>query len=90
MKTEESATLIENIYNSETPKGFVLLPSSNPNKVVLFRITEQKLLNKSKYEKFSKNIGDSANQMKQQLLEKQLIDKLTKIYQAQIKMYMKI
>ena len=90
LKTEESATLIENIYNSETPRGFVLLPSNNPNKVVLFRITEQKLLNKSKYEKFSKNIGDSANQMKQQLLEKQLIDKLTKIYQAQIKMYMKI
>jgi peptidyl-prolyl cis-trans isomerase D len=90
LQTDEGATLLETIYNSEKRAGYLLLPVNNPNKVVLFKITEQKLLNPSKSEKFKDNIINSANQMKQQLLEKMLIEKLTKMYQAQIKIYMKI
>jgi len=78
------------LFNSEAPIGYSLLPVNNPTKAILFKITAQKLLDNKKYEKYEKNVEASANKMKQDLLEQNLIQKLMKLYGTDIKMYMKM
>jgi len=91
MSVNEATKFIESLFNSKTPKGFVLLPDDmNANKVVLFNITEQKLLDNEKYKKYAKMVIGYANKMKNDKLNTNLVKELEKIYQAQIKIYMKI
>ena len=90
LNVEEANKLLTTIFNAKKSKGFVLLPVDNPNKAVLFKITEQKLLNKSKYEKYHKMIVSYSDKLKVDELNKNLIKRLEKLYQAQIKIYMKI
>jgi len=91
MSISEANTFIQNLFNSQTPKGFVLLPNeSQPNKVVLFDITEQKLLDSKNYEKYKKMIISYANKIKNDKLNTNLMKQLQKLYEAQIKVYVKI
>jgi len=91
MSANEATTFITSLFNSNTPKGFVLLPDNiNANKVVLFNITEQKLLNDKKYAKYKQMIISYANKIKDDKLNVNLLKELERLYQAQIKIYMKI
>jgi peptidyl-prolyl cis-trans isomerase D len=83
---DEAGIVSQTIFNSKKPNGYTLFST----KAVIYKITAQKLLDKTKYEKYKKNVEDSANQLKKDTLEKNLIQKLMKIYESDIKMYMKI
>ena len=90
LSVNEASTFLTSLFKSKTPKNYVLLPQENPTKVVLFKITEQKLLDNKKYEKLRKMIISSANKLKLNQLDSNLIKELERIYQSQIKIFMKI
>jgi len=90
LSINEASSFIMKLFESNKPKGYVLLPQKNPQKVVLFNITEQKLLNKEKYNKYKSNIIKSAKDLKMDELDKNLIRELKRVYQSQIEVFMKI
>ena len=91
MSISDAALFLSKLFDSNTTKGYVLLPNDvSPSKVVLFNITEQKLLDKKKLEKNKKIIYFYANRAKQIELNKQLIQELENLYQSEIKIYMKM
>jgi len=91
MSVDEANRFIQTLFSSLSPKGYVLLPDTlNPNKAILFKITEQKLLNDKKYDKFKNMIISYSNKLKSDELNINLIKQLEKLYQAQIKIFMKI
>jgi peptidyl-prolyl cis-trans isomerase D len=49
LKPEEATEFLFNLFLSDKPKGFFLIPSQNPNKAVVYQILEQKLLDENKY-----------------------------------------
>ena len=51
LNPQEATEFLFQIFSSYKPKGFVLLPSQNPDKAVVYNIKEQKLLDKITYEK---------------------------------------
>jgi peptidyl-prolyl cis-trans isomerase D len=79
---------ISALFKSQKPKDYVLL--NNQNIAILYKIEEQKLLNKHRLEKYKENITISTNQLKKDTLEKSLIQQLLKLYESDIKVYMKI
>jgi peptidyl-prolyl cis-trans isomerase D len=87
---DEAGIFEQTLFSSKKPKGYVLLDKTNPTKAIMFKITEQKLLNKKKYIKYIKNVENSTNELKQNTLYQNLIQKLMKVYESDIKMYMKI
>jgi len=91
MSINEAKVFLQAVFTSNTQKGYVLLPNEvSPKKVILFNITEQKLLDKEKYKKYQQIIENYANKLKQDTLNQNLIKELERLYQAQIKIYMKI
>jgi len=90
MSINDANLLIQTIFSSQKPTGFVLLPANNPTKAILFKITEQKLLDKDKYKKFEKMVVSYSNKIKNNTLNINLIKILEKLYESQIKIYMKI
>jgi peptidyl-prolyl cis-trans isomerase D len=87
---DEAGMFEQTLFNSKTATGYTLLPANNQTKSIIFKITAQKLLYTKKYKKYEKNVDNSANQLKQNTLEQNLIQKLMKLYESDIKMYMKI
>jgi len=87
---DEAGVFEQTLFNSKTTTGYALLPTNNPKKAIIFKITAQKLLNTTKYKKYMGNVENSTNQLKQNTLEQNLIQKLMKLYGSDIKMYMKI
>ncbi len=87
---DEAGIFEQTLFNSKTATGYTLLPTNNPEKAMIFKITAQKLLNTTKYKKYEKNVENSTNQLKQNTLEQNLIQKLMKLYESDIKIYMKI
>jgi len=91
MSIDEANRFISFLFNSQKNRGFVILPTiDNPQKAVLFNITEQKLLDKNKYTKYQTMVSSFSNKLKNNELNKNLIKQLQKLYEAQIKLYMKI
>jgi peptidyl-prolyl cis-trans isomerase D len=91
MSINDAKIFLQTLFSSDKPTGFVLLPNEeNPTKVVLFKITEQKLLDKKKYEKYQQMVVNYANKLKNDTLNTNLMKELERLYQAQIKIYMKI
>ena len=86
LSIDEAGIFTQTLFSSQVPIGYVLLNK----KVALFKITAQKLLNEKKYKKYKNNVKISANKLKQNSLEQNLIKKLMKLYASDIKMYMKI
>jgi predicted acetyltransferase len=90
MSVDDANAFIQALFNSTKPQNYILLPVNNPTKAITFKITEQKLLNQEKYKKFNNMIISYANKLKNNTLNTNLIKKLEKLYEAQIKLYMKI
>ena len=87
LNPEEATEFLFQIFISDKSKGFVLLPSQNPNKAIIYKITEQKLLDKIKYEKNKSQIKILANNLINAELLNNLINELMQKYH--IKSYVK-
>ncbi|NPA11050.1 MAG: hypothetical protein GXO62_02275 [Epsilonproteobacteria bacterium] len=66
------------MFSSTNPQGFVLVPNKNPNYAVLYKIKEQKLLDKAKYEKNKEYVANLAKAIINMSL---LNDLITELYQ---------
>jgi len=87
LKPEEATEFLFDLFSSNKPKGYFLIPSQNPKKAVVYKILEQKLLDKSKYKKNKAQIEILAdNLINSQALE-DLIKELMQKYH--IKSYIK-
>ena len=84
---EEANILLNAIFSSTKNKNYVLL---NDKKIAVFEILEQKLFDKNKFKKYKNNIIISANQIKENTLQNNLISVLMKLYESEIKIYMKL
>ena len=87
LKPEEATQFLFNLFSSDKPKGFVLLPSQNPDKAVVYQITEQKLLDDVKYEKQKKQIKILSDNLVNAEALQDLIQELMQKYH--IKSYVK-
>ncbi|GAX87588.1 peptidyl-prolyl cis-trans isomerase D [Lebetimonas natsushimae] len=87
LKPEEATEFLFNLFLSDKPKGFFLIPSQNPQKAVVYQITEQKLLDENKYKQNKAQIGI----LTENLLNSQAIDDLIKelMQKYHIKSYVK-
>jgi peptidyl-prolyl cis-trans isomerase D len=56
LSPEEATEFLFNLFLSEKPKGFILIPSQNPTKAAVYKIKTQKLLDKIKFKKNKKQI----------------------------------
>jgi peptidyl-prolyl cis-trans isomerase D len=79
---------INSLFKSKSPNNYALL--YDINSAILYKIEEQKLLDLKKFKKYKNNIKISTNQLKEKIFKKNLIQKLLKLYEADIKIYMKI
>jgi peptidyl-prolyl cis-trans isomerase D len=62
------------VFTSQNPKSFVLLPKNNPQYAVLYNIKEQKLLDEKKYEQNKKLVYNLA----ETLINNELLEDLLK------------
>ena len=62
------------VFTSQNPKSFVLLPKNNPKYAVLYNIKEQKLLDQKKYEQNKKLVYNLA----ESLINNELLEDLLK------------
>jgi peptidyl-prolyl cis-trans isomerase D len=87
LTSDEANEFISQLFDSNTSTGFMLIPEMNPSKAVLYKITEQKLLNESKFKELESSVVETSTNMLDQEIIKQLISKLEKKYE--IKTYIK-
>jgi len=71
---EEATEFLFTEFSLEKNKNFLLIPARNPKKAVVYKITEQKLLEKDKYEKNK----DQVAAMAERTLNNALFDDLIK------------
>jgi peptidyl-prolyl cis-trans isomerase D len=90
MSVDDATSFITSLFETNKTTSFVLLPEHNPKYVVLFKIKEQKLLDKDKYQKYKQMMKSYADKLKTDELNKNLLKKLKTIYQAHTKIYIKI
>jgi peptidyl-prolyl cis-trans isomerase D len=69
------------VFTSQNPKGYILLPQNNPEYAVLYKITAQKLLDKSKYEKNKTYVYNLTEALVNTELLESLINELSKKYE---------
>ena len=86
LSIDDADKFVSQLFNSKNPKGYVLFN----DKAVLFKITAQKLLDMKKYQKIKPMIVNYDNNIKNKELNKNLIKTLLKLYNDDIKVYMKI
>ena len=87
LSPEEGTEFLFQTFSSYKPKGFILLPSQNPNKAVIYKITEQKLLDKIEYEKNKPQLKILADNLINAQILQDLIQELMQKYH--IKSYVK-
>ncbi len=87
LPSEYAASFLENVFVSQKPAYFVLLPQDNPKYSVLYRIKEQKLLDENKYKKNKKIVYN----LTQNLLQMEFLNDLLKSLETtyKIKVYVK-
>jgi peptidyl-prolyl cis-trans isomerase D len=87
LKPEEATEFLFNLFLSDKPKGFFLIPSQNPNKAVIYQITEQKLLDENKY----KENKTQVEMLSENLINTQAVEDLIKelMQKYHIKSYVK-
>lgn len=79
LTVEEATEFLNQLFMGKEKEGYVILDG----KVVLYRILEQKLFPRGKFEKNAEFIETNAGKMKQSLLDQELADYLLKRYPVQ-------
>ncbi len=88
LSPEMAAQFLQQLFISQNPNYYILIPANNPTISVLYRIKEQKLLDKKEYEKNKKLVFAS---IKSTLGEELLQNLLTNLEQTyKIKQYIKL
>ena len=88
LSPEIAAQFLQQLFISQNPNYYILIPANNPTISVLYRIKEQKLLDKKEYEKNKKLVFAS---IKSTLGEELLQNLLTNLEQTyKIKQYIKL
>jgi peptidyl-prolyl cis-trans isomerase D len=84
---DEATEFLFNLFSSDKEKGFFLIPAQNPQKAVVYKIKEQKLLDEIKYEK-NKN---QVQILTENLINAQMVEDLIKelMQKYHIKSYVK-
>jgi len=72
-----------NVFISQNQKGFVLLPHDSPEYAVLYKIKEQKLLEKKKYEENKKNVYNLTEALLNTEMLQDLIAELSQKYKVE-------
>jgi peptidyl-prolyl cis-trans isomerase D len=87
LRPDEATEFLFNLFSSDKSKGFFLIPAQNPQKAVLYKISEQKLLDEIKYKKNKKQVEI----LTENLINSQIIDDLIKelMQKYHIKSYVK-
>jgi len=70
------------VFTSQNPKGYVLIPQNNPKYAVLYNISAQKLLEKEQYEKNKQSVYMLSEAMLNSELLNDLIDSLKEKYKV--------
>jgi peptidyl-prolyl cis-trans isomerase D len=73
-------TFLFEVFTSQNPKSFILLPKNNPKYAVLYNIKEQKLLDEKKYEKNKKLVYNLTESLINNELLKDLLKELYEKY----------
>jgi len=87
LNPQEATEFLFGLFSYNKPKGFALIPSQNPDKAVVYNITEQKLLDKIKYEKNKQQLRILADNLINAEALQDLINELMQKYH--IKSYVK-
>ncbi len=87
LPTMISFLFLDKVFRSQKPNYFVLLPHDNPKYSVLYRIKEQKLLDKKEYQKNKKRIFNFTKNLLQLEFVNDLLNTLETTYK--IKVYVK-
>ncbi len=87
LPAQYATNFLDNVFISQKPNYFVLLPQSDPKYSVLYRIKEQKLLDEKKYQKNKKLVFNLAKNLLQIELVNDLLKNLETTYK--IKVYVK-
>jgi len=74
LNIKEATEFLFTAFSLEKSKNYLLIPQNNPNKAVLYKVLEQKMLDKEKYEKNKEQI----KMLAQNLLNTSLIEDLIK------------
>ena len=87
LKPVQAVEFLQNVFVSQKPNYFVLIPKDNPEISVLYRIKEQKLLDKKEFEKNKENVIQLTDGLVNMELLNDLINTLSQTYK--IKIYVK-
>ncbi|WP_236619692.1 peptidyl-prolyl cis-trans isomerase [Lebetimonas sp. JS085] len=87
LKPDEATEFLFNLFLSKKPEGYFLIPSQNPKKAVVYKILEQKLLDKIKFEKNKAQVKIFADNLINTQAIQDLINELMQKYH--IKSYVK-
>ena len=88
LSPDMAALFLQKLFISQKPNYYVLIPANNPEVSVLYRIKEQKLLDKEKYEKHKKLVYANVEATINEELIQNLISTLETKYK--IKQYIKL
>ena len=83
-----AAQFLQQLFISQNPNHYILLPVNNPKISVLYRIKEQKLLDTKEYKKNKKIVYASVKSTLEEQLLQNLLTSLEQIYK--IKQYIKL
>ena len=84
LKPAQAVEFLQAVFTSQKPNYFVLLPKSNPNVSVLYKIKEQKLLNKKEFEKNKQNVVQLTEGLINMELLNNLINTLAQTYKIKV------
>jgi len=80
LNANEAAEFLFTVFSSQQPKGYILIPSSNPTKAVVYTVLEQKLLDVTKYKRHKNYIENIALQILNESLSDDIVKDLMAKY----------
>ena len=80
----EAVEFLQRVFTSENPNYYVLIPQNNPEVSVLYRIKEQKLLDKEKFEKNRDTVVNLTEGLINMELLNDLINSLSQKYKIEV------
>ncbi len=84
LKPAEAVEFLQKVFVSQKPNYFVLIPESNPDVSILYRIKEQKLLDKKEFEQNRENVVKLTEGIINMELLNDLLNTLSQTYKINV------
>jgi len=84
LKPNKAVEFLQKIFVSQNPNYFVLIPESNPDVSILYRIKEQKLLDKKEFEQNRENVVKLTQGLINMELLNDLLNTLSQTYKINV------